>query len=325
MRWFGGLLLIAFIPLGLWWVRAVDSPALVMRRIVPTEPVLRGSPHHTVDVVLEVANTSSQVVELAPLHMGCSCQIAQQPESRIPPYGTTRIGLALRYPPAYQEIVPVELKSPTGEALVRTEIVLQCAQTFPYFLTPPRSVEIVLIEGVSLPTWSTSLTTVEARDASPYLVTVTPAAGGDFPRVKLSMTEHSRSGGNECERTYQLTFDLQTEDPPSASAAVHRGTLTLGLSDHTDQSLEWMVTRKQPLALSFDSHARRVRVVRRAGANGEVTLECVPQGSGTLKPAAFEAGRPIVAELMAGSVPPEAIVAVYRGADAPVTVSLTIP
>ena len=150
--------------------------------------------------------------------------------------------------------------------------------------------------------------------------------GGEFVSVSLTNSEQSYPGVPECQRTYQLTFELQdaTLNSPTDAAPL-RGVAVLELHDGTVRPITWTVTRKAPLALMFDAQSGSVRGVRRAGAQGAVTLHCVPDSSGTLTPDRFDSGQPIVAQLESGVTKPQAVEARYQGTAAIVPVSLLIP
>ncbi|RLS51988.1 MAG: hypothetical protein DWH91_17705 [Planctomycetota bacterium] len=317
---------VAVITLGLWWNRTPgpDSPRLVIRRIVPTEAVLRGSPNEPVQVELELTNMTGQLLELAPLRMDCSCQISKSPDNRIAAGGTTRVALSLRYPPARSSLTPVEFKAPTGELLARMDIPLEVDRQVPYFVDCPERVEIPIIEGLSDPTWSTSAATVELANQPPYVQGIHLNSGGESVRVSLTNSERSYPGVVECQRAYQIQFEWQ-HALKSFPAAPVRGVAVLELSDGTQRPISWIITRKAPLAMMYDSQAGSIRGVRRSGARGMVTLHCVPEGSGTLIPDRFDSGQPIVAKLETGRSKLQAVEARYQGTTAVVPVLLPIP
>jgi hypothetical protein len=319
---------LAAITVALWWSRSGDRDpdVLQVRRIAPTDAILRGRPHHPVDVELELTNTTRRPMELAPLQMSCSCQVAKAPDKIIAAGGNTRMVLSLRYPPAQQSVSPIEFLSPTGELLARTEIVLESDQSPPYFLHCPDVVEITVIDGESDATWSTSATVAELADEPPYVtgVRITDGAGG--LSVAVASTEQSMPGFSECRRTYQLTFQLSDAALTSPHAALpQHGAAVLDLRDGAETSIAWKVNRKPPLALVFESSSSQIRGVRRGGARGPVTLHCVPDGSGTLTPDRFESGQPIVASLEPGPAKPQAVEARYEGTAAVIPVLLPIP
>lgn len=328
MNWriLAGLGAVAVTTLGLWWNRTTgpDSPPLVIRRIVPTEAVLRGSPNEPVQVELELTNMTGHPLELAPLRMDCSCQISKSPDQSIAAGGTTRASLSLRYPPARNSLTPVEFKAPTGELLARIDIPLEVDQQVPYFVDCPERIEIPIIEGLSDPTWSTSAATVELASQPPHVQGIHLNSGGEFVRVSLTNSERSYPGVVECQRAYQIKFDWQ-HAMNSLPAAPVRGVVVLELSDGTERPISWIITRKAPLAMMYDSRAGSIRGVRRSGARGTVTLRCVPEGSGTLMPDRFDSGQPIVAKLESGASKPQAVEARYEGVTAVVPVLLPIP
>ena len=288
----------AAITVGMWWNRTESqaSSALVIRRIAPTDLVLRGSPNEPVQVELELTNTTRQAMELAPLHMSCSCQIAKWADKSIAAGGTSRVALSLRYPVARSSLTPVEFKTPSGELLARTDIALEVDLQVPYFVDCPELVEISIIEGVSDRTWSARASTVELSKQPPYVKGVRVTEGGEYVRAALTNSEHSYPGVAECQRTFQLTFQMQDATLSTFSADVPlRGVAVLELQDGSEQAIPWAITRKAPLALVFDSPSGSVRGIRRVGAQGAVTLHCVPAGSGTLTPDRFDTGQSIVA------------------------------
>uniref|UniRef100_A0A7C4LJ73 Uncharacterized protein n=1 Tax=Schlesneria paludicola TaxID=360056 RepID=A0A7C4LJ73_9PLAN len=319
---------VAAITMGVWWMRAGSAMAdpLSIRRLAPTAPVLRGSPHHPVQVELAVTNTTPRPIKLAPLKMACNCQIAKAPDPVIAPYGTPHVSRALRYPPARQALVPVEFRSPAGERLARTEIVLEADRRVPYFVRCPELVEIFIVDGVSDGAWTTSATSLEAVEAPPFVTGARVATGADLVTVSMTSGEQSAAGVSECQRTYQLRFELldAARNAPRESPSL-RGTAVLELRDGTEKKIAWTIVRKAPLALTFDAASGSVRGTRRGGAQGVVSLRCVPEGSGARSPDRFEAGQPIVAKLERGRTQPQFIEARSEGPSGVVAVSVPVP
>ncbi len=323
-----GLCLVVASTVGLFANRSsgVPLPPLGIRRVTPIDLVLRGSPNVPVVVELELTNSTGQPIELAPLNMSCSCQIATAPDAMIAAGGTTKCVLSLRYPPARQSLVPVEFKSPTGELLARTDIVLEADLVPPYFMLCPDAVEIPIISGVSDPIWRTSAVTWEEDRALPYLKGVRVTQGAEQVQLTLEPLPDASRGLHETQRTYQLVFEvLDAAQLPSAESPPVRGMAMLDLSDGTARQLPWSIVQHPPLALVFDARSGSLRGVRRAGASGVVTLHVIPAEGGTLLPDRFEAGVKVVAQLQPGAMKAQSIEVRYEGEHAVVPISVTIP
>jgi hypothetical protein len=301
-------------------------PTLAIRRARPAGDVLRGSPNSPVVVELVVTNNSRRPIEIAPLRLSCSCQLATSPDKVIAAHEATSVVLNLQFPPAHTTSIPIEFNSPAGTLLARTDIVLEADTRLPYFLRCPDFIEIPIIRGVSDPIWRTSAITLEDAALPQHIIGVSLASGAEYVRIDLAASTRELSGTPDVQRTYQLTFEVHERglDHPDDATPI-RGVAILELSDGIERRLPWAITHQSPLALKYEPGSSRVRGVRRAGAEGAVTFRVIPESGGTLTPAQFDVGVPIVATLEAGSTKPQRIEALYHGRADPVTVSLMIP
>ncbi len=312
-----------------FWMRwnrskhASESP-LIIRRVAPEGNVLRGEPQRLVQVELELVNTTEEPIKLAPLRMGCSCQVVKGPDSILPAKGVTNIVLKLRYPPAMRTVVVVPINSASGTELARAEIVLETNQDPPYFTHVPDRIDIHLIEGVTDGTWNASASTVEYANQKPHVTECEIVSGSQWMDMSWEMAENGVSGFLERQRTYHLSFQLKPEgwDELSRRRSLH-GQVVLKLSDGTKRSIPWKLTIKPPLLLVYDAKTRKIRGLRRGGAKGRVALYCLPSGSGRPIPDSFDEGQSIEAHVeLNDSV--TSIEAEYEGLHGPVRISLDL-
>jgi len=321
------IIVVVFI-VGFWSLRShrktAAGPALVVQRIEPVAPVLRGQPNDQVNVRLEVSNPTNTIVELQPLKLSCSCQLEKGPDLLIPPNGKTEVALKLRYPPGARTSVPVEFRSVAGDSLARMDVVLESDRSVPYFEFLPTEIQIPVIEGVSSEDFDFSVATVEATNSEPFISDCHVILGQDLVGVSHRMIERS-SHGVECQRTYQLTFHLKDEiwSLLGNEQTALRGEIAIDLADGTRKEIPWSVKSQPPVSLFFDSQTRTVRGVRRGGATGNVSLRCLPEG--TLSQSDFAATESIIAKVAAETATPLRIEATYEGHSGPVLCSLRIP
>ncbi len=313
--------------LSLWWSRTnrIPSSPLTIRRIAPTDRVLRGTPQLPVHVELELVNATDKPIELAPLKMSCSCQVIKGTDAVVPAHGTTTISLSLRYPPSMSTVISVPIHSPSGDELARTDIVIESDQKPPYFTHLPESIDIQLIQGLSDGNWNSSANTVEFANQEPYVRGCDIASGKEWLSVSMEMADNIVPKRKEVQRTYPMKFRLQKlawRDLESRDKL--QGMVVLRLSDDTERSIPWKITSKPPIVLFYDQNTRKVRGVRRGGAKGKVTLRCIPEGSGKLTLSQFESGEKIEA-IMENVKPLTAIVAEYEGQHGTIHITLEIP
>ena len=326
---FSGLMSITAITIALYWNRTqqVTTAPLIISRITPrNEGILRGPPNDLLQVELEVKNTTRQPIELAPLRMSCSCQIATSPEKVIAAGASTKLVLSLRYPPARRNNIPVEFKTPTGQLLARTDIVLEADIKLPYFLLCPDVVEIPIVDGVSELVWRTSAIALEDVLKPPHIQRAHVTLGSDQVRITMESAMNSQPGMPDGQRTYQFSFEvLEPALRSSPEAPPTRGIAILELSDGTDRVIPWSVSHQLPLALVYDSKAEGIRGVRRAGAQGKVKLRAIPEGSGTFIPDQFDSGVPVIAKLKSGASKLVSVEALYEGTQSAIPVLVAIP
>ena len=231
MKWLlvFGIVAIAATTAGLRWNRIRQTPMspLSVRRLSPAEGVLRGKPHEAVLVELELVNSTQQPIELVPPSMSCSCQIATLPEKLIPAGGTSKMAISLRYPTSRTNTIPVVFKSPKGEVLGQTEVNLEADIELPDFMRFPDTVEIPIVDGVSDHQWKTSALALEVASTSNYVTGIRVTEGAEFVSAAIETSEKGDKSDVDCQRTYQLTFEILAPGHRDSTSALSTSTLTL--------------------------------------------------------------------------------------------------